>query len=244
MRKMYSEKQLVGVVNKAIDDGEIEVGGLPEIASGDAGKVLTVNSGETGVEWAESAGGLPTIESGDAGKLLAVNAGETGAEWVSDNSLQLPASAPASQQLVGINTSGEQNALSIGAGLSIENNSLKTNVLEIDWQSSTTSYREISEEVYNNITNGVYDEIIIKNTYYQSTGYGTVHYIRRSFSRNNYASLGDLSSTTVNGAGTGTIKFSYLYLTIGASSSLAPNTGYYLSLDKSENTATIFQVYD
>lgn len=31
--------------------------GLPAIASGDAGKVLTVNAGETGAEWASPAGG-------------------------------------------------------------------------------------------------------------------------------------------------------------------------------------------
>lgn len=30
---------------------------VPAIASGDAGKVLTVNAGETGVEWAEAGGG-------------------------------------------------------------------------------------------------------------------------------------------------------------------------------------------
>lgn len=85
--------------------------GIPSISSGDAGKVLSVNSGETGVEWSNPAGGLPAstssdegkvltvdsqgdaawddvpkelpaIASGDAGKVLAVNSGETGVEWV------------------------------------------------------------------------------------------------------------------------------------------------------------------
>lgn len=53
---------------------------LPSIGSGDAGKVLTVNAGETGVEW-DSVDALPTISAGDAGKVLTVNSGETGTEW-------------------------------------------------------------------------------------------------------------------------------------------------------------------
>ena len=54
---------------------------LPTIASGDAGKVLTVNSGENGVEWTTPSGGgssgggsLPTINTTDKGKVLTVNA--------------------------------------------------------------------------------------------------------------------------------------------------------------------------
>lgn len=88
MRRMYSDGQVVKVVNKAIEAGEIQAGGL-------------------------------TPEQKE--KL--------------DNSLQLPESAPATQQLVGINTSGEQNALSIGDGLSVDNNTLKAGepVLVIDF---------------------------------------------------------------------------------------------------------------
>lgn len=85
--------------------------GTPAISSGDAGKVLTVNAGETAAEWSTPAGGLPAstssdegkvltvdsqgdaawddvpkelpaITSGDAGKVLAVNAGETGYELI------------------------------------------------------------------------------------------------------------------------------------------------------------------
>lgn len=43
--------------------------GLPAIESGDAGKVLTVNAGETGTEWAEPSGGGGAIKAsvrGDA----------------------------------------------------------------------------------------------------------------------------------------------------------------------------------
>lgn len=50
-------------------------------ADGSEGDVLKL--GETGPEWAADPAELPAIESGDAGKVLAVNAGETGVEWVS-----------------------------------------------------------------------------------------------------------------------------------------------------------------
>lgn len=50
MRRMITNKQVVDVVNKAIEEGEIQAGGLPEIHEGDAGKVLTVNAGETAAE--------------------------------------------------------------------------------------------------------------------------------------------------------------------------------------------------
>ena len=105
MRRMLTNKNVVDVVNKAIDDGEIQVGGLPEIESGDAGKVLKVNEQEDGVEWGE--GGT-------------------------DNALVLPTEAPASQQLVGINTSNEQNSLGIGDGLEIDNGVLKSPTIIVE----------------------------------------------------------------------------------------------------------------
>lgn len=53
--------------------------GLPEIAAGDASKVLAVKGDESGVEYvALPADELPTPEEGDAGKVLTVNAEETG----------------------------------------------------------------------------------------------------------------------------------------------------------------------
>lgn len=57
MRKMYSKNQIENIVNDGIEAGTIEVDALPEIESGDAGKVLTVNEGETGAVWAEASGG-------------------------------------------------------------------------------------------------------------------------------------------------------------------------------------------
>lgn len=83
MRRMITNKQVVDVVNKAIDDGEIEMeGGLPKIEAGDAGKVLKVNEQEDGVEWGEAGG--------------------------ADNALVLPEEAPASASAVIIDTTNTQ----------------------------------------------------------------------------------------------------------------------------------------
>ena len=90
------------------------------------------DKGDTGV-------GIPEIEAGDAGKALIVNEAETDAVWGDvglspedqaklDNSLQLPARAPASQVIVGVNTSKEQNALGIGDGLELDNGAVKAKV--------------------------------------------------------------------------------------------------------------------
>lgn len=54
---------------------------VPTYAVGDANKVLTVNAGGTGVEWAAAPQELPTI-AGNANKILAVNSGATGTEWI------------------------------------------------------------------------------------------------------------------------------------------------------------------
>ena len=53
--------------------------------TGNAGKVLTVNSGATAAEWDNIPSELPAIASGDAGKVLKVNAGETAVEWATDS---------------------------------------------------------------------------------------------------------------------------------------------------------------
>ena len=70
------------IVNSGATDVEWsdESSELPSI-TGNASKVLKVNSGATAVEWANESTELPTIESGDAGKVLKVNSGETGVEW-------------------------------------------------------------------------------------------------------------------------------------------------------------------
>ena len=54
---------------------------LPTYTSSDGGKVLTVNSGGTGLEWSEESSDIPTYDSGDSGKILTVNSDGTGLEW-------------------------------------------------------------------------------------------------------------------------------------------------------------------
>lgn len=85
MRRMTTDKQVVKVVNEAIEDGEITIpSDLPEIESGDAGKILQVNNNEDGVEWVQAPEELPDI-TGNEGKVLTVGTdAETGdpvAEW-------------------------------------------------------------------------------------------------------------------------------------------------------------------
>lgn len=55
-------------------------GGIPEIASGDALKVVRVKSDESGLELATPATGLPAISEGDAAKVLVVKSDESGYE--------------------------------------------------------------------------------------------------------------------------------------------------------------------
>lgn len=96
MRRMITNKQVVDVVNKGIEEGEIETGGL-----------------------------TPEQEE----KL--------------DNALALPEEAPASQQLVGVNTSNEQNSLGVGDGLTVASNELllaqEQKILVFDVSSASTS---------------------------------------------------------------------------------------------------------
>lgn len=59
--------------------------GLPEISAGDAGKVLTVNEGETGAEWASSGGALfvnvnATFDEEDEEELVSLVLDKTWAE--------------------------------------------------------------------------------------------------------------------------------------------------------------------
>lgn len=123
MRKMFSQKQIekiakeagggvtpeevVDIVNEAIEQGEIETGGM-----------------------------TPEQEE----KL--------------DSSLQLPESAPAAQQLVGINTNGEQNALGIGGGLNIDaDGNINTNfpTIVLDFNNGTV-INNLDEDLYTKLT--------------------------------------------------------------------------------------------
>lgn len=117
MRRMYSDGQVVKVVNKAIDDGEIQAGGL-----------------------------TPEQEE----KL--------------DNSLQLPESAPAAQQLVGINTSKEQNALTISDGLVVDNGALKVvNDKRLILDFSKNQQVTLDAETAQKLRANYYEEVICRN---------------------------------------------------------------------------------
>lgn len=69
--KTYSSNKIEALVAAATE--------LPTPESGDAGKVLTVNSDSDGYEL-DNVGGIPSIAAGDAGKVITVNAGETAYE--------------------------------------------------------------------------------------------------------------------------------------------------------------------
>lgn len=122
--------------------------------------------------------GVQDFSTSDAGKSLVVNSTGTATEWdfvglspedqeKLDNSLQLPESAPAAQQLVGINTSGEQNALTVGEGLSIDNGTIKAGeaYLTINFNNSTIVTDEATKAI---LTAGTYNLVKILN--YGGTG--------------------------------------------------------------------------
>lgn len=209
MRRMYSDGQVVKVVNKAIDDGEIQAGGLPEIEAGDAGKALVVNQAEDGAEWAEV--GAP------------------------DNVLVLPEVAPASQQLVGINTSGEQNALGIGTGLEIANNALNAKILELDFNGGNSA--TVAQEVATNIQNKYYSEIIIKNARASSININVIHLIARNPEQDLYVSAGQLKVTQTNWIGNSEMLFRYFKLTVSG-------TNVSLSLQLDSYYPTYSQVFN
>lgn len=54
---------------------------MPDIEAGDKGKLLAVNTTETGVEWVSETEELPAITGGDSNKVLAVKADGSGVEW-------------------------------------------------------------------------------------------------------------------------------------------------------------------
>ena len=74
---------------------------LPTV-TGNAGKILTVNSGANGVEWANAPTELPTV-TGNAGKILTVNSGATGVEWANAPT-ELPASLGTAGQVLTVNS--------------------------------------------------------------------------------------------------------------------------------------------
>ena len=67
-----------------VDDGEWKPVNAPTelpSTSGNAGKVLKVNSGATGVEWGDVESELPAVTNPDIGDVLTVVADGSGAKW-------------------------------------------------------------------------------------------------------------------------------------------------------------------
>ena len=112
-----------------------------------------------------------------------------------NNSLQLPAEAPASQVLVGVNSSKEQNSMSIGEGLSINNGVIENDVkkLVIDFGTETGIIRTVSSDVYNKILNKYYDIITIKN--FTSQNFNLNFIQSQSLVNNNYISFIEAKAT-------------------------------------------------
>lgn len=77
------------LVDSGIDSSDIAV--YPSM-SGNAGKVLKVNSSADGVEWTSLSNALPPLVY-NAGKYLKVNSQETGTEWV-NLPTEIPSIAP------------------------------------------------------------------------------------------------------------------------------------------------------
>lgn len=75
---------------------------LPDIESGDEGKVLTVNSTEDGVEWSAIPSNLPSVTSADEGKALMV---DSNGDWVADDiPKELPTPAQSAVQYLRSNS--------------------------------------------------------------------------------------------------------------------------------------------
>ena len=162
--------------------------GIPDIKSGDAGKALMVNTGETAAEWTELPSGLPDIKSGDAGKLLIVNSAETGAEWSADTNLKLPESAPGAQEIATITTSNTQQNLAIGDGFLIESGEFKINRLILDFNGKTNF--ATTADLATKAKNELYDEILVQN-------YGTskANLVFKPKRIKNYTTSGSVNST-------------------------------------------------
>ena len=81
---------------------------LPSVA-GNAGKVLTVNSGATGAEWKDAPSGLPAVTIDDAGDVLTVNAS---GEWEA----AAPGGGGGGLTLYGPYSAGVNSAVNVSAG--------------------------------------------------------------------------------------------------------------------------------
>ena len=116
--------------------------------------------------------------------------------------LVTPESAPAAQQLVGINTSGKQNVLGIGAGLEVSNGALingfkvLTIIATFASFSATTVDVELTDEIVTNMRNGVYLLVLLKASDSTMKDFIIVNNTNNSGSNFNYTGNSILGNTT------------------------------------------------
>lgn len=102
------------IQNTILGSNVIPVGeSLPEVTTSDNGKLLGVSSGEWTPVDAPS--GLPDI-TGNAGKVLKVNAGATGTEWANETTELPAVTAADEGDVLTVNASGEWEAAVPGGG--------------------------------------------------------------------------------------------------------------------------------
>lgn len=171
----------------------------------------------------ESAGGLPEIEVGDAGKALVVNEAETGVEWAEvgapDNVLVLPESAPAAQQLVGVNTSNEQNALGIGNGLEVASSNIELVNKELVLDFNSLASLTLSDDQVTDITAEKYYKIKIIN-------YGSSNYVYEFLSVNKSSIALKWFNNNVGAKDNPTVPYIYIDRTGIASSNIVGSDSY------------------
>lgn len=144
MRRMMTNGQIVNTVNAAIESGEIQAGGvtpqsLYENLEGSETVVVDLNEDETAVEI--------HLDNDVTTKI--------------ENSLQKPLTTPTEQELVGIDTTGAQNRITIGDGLAISNGELIVNKLVLNFNRNASYV--VTQDIADKINDGYYDSIIIKN---------------------------------------------------------------------------------
>lgn len=102
------------IQNTILGSNVVPVGeSLPEVTTSDNGKLLGVSSGEWTPVDAPS--GLPDI-TGNAGKVLKVNAGATGTEWANETTELPAVTSADEGDVLTVNASGEWEAAAPGGG--------------------------------------------------------------------------------------------------------------------------------
>lgn len=118
--RMWSSENALAVTNP-----------VPAYAAGDAGKVLQVNAGGNGVEWAEAPSGIPDM-AGKNGKILGAvdNGGTMEAQWIDK-----PSSTVSTDGVIsGDGSVADPVVLNVGAGLSSASGAT-------EWGESSTIYK-------------------------------------------------------------------------------------------------------